>query len=298
MIGYVSAASGDSWTDSGFLQHGQAVMHQIQVDNSATLKLTSTPSSRFTLYAMQVAIAGVENCPSESNVRDMAFYKSKDTIVLPSGQWCIEVYSSQGSGRYQLEYTPDQALPPILQPTVTMEKIASDSSIPYKVSPQTTIISLKSPNVHSFLVSGERIFVEWIVEPLDCTIPAEIPIIMVSTENINQFQSAVCSLDLNAYLFKDCDPRTHQCPPIAFDESSSPYAYIGIPYPQDKTKYYLLVESVEGSGSYTLTTRSYVQDHVPQIEENNKNIADQKIISRTGISMYSISSLSLVRSGR
>ena len=288
IIGYASLASGDPWSDSGFLQRGQAALHQVQVDNSAMFKLTSSPGSRFTLYAMQAETNDDQNCPSETAIRGMALYKSPDSLVLPSGQWCVEVYASQGSGRYYLDYVtsiPDP-IPPTIQPTTPMEPISPDSSIPSKVSSQTVTISPKSPNVHSYLVSGERIFLEWILEPSECTTSVDIPAVMMSAQHLSDLQSAVCSLDLNAYLYKDCDPRSEQCTPIAFDENPSPYAYIGIPYPQDKSKYHLLVKSVEGSGSYTLTSRSYVQDPDPKADEKNNDGTGKNIISGTGNSVY------------
>lgn len=281
-IGYALAASGDPWETSGFLRRGEAAIHQIEVDGSNMLKLTYPLTARFTLYAMQTAIAGVQSCPSETALRGMAFYKSQDSLTLPRGQWCIEVYASKGSGRYYLEYatsTP-KSDPPTIQPTITMAEASADSLIPDKVSPQSGTISPKSSNVHSFLVSGKRIFLEWILEPSDCTTPVALPEVMISTQYLNELQSAVCSLDLNAYLYKDCDPRSEQCTPIAFDEGPSPYAYIGVPYPQDKSKYYLLVKSGEGSGSYTLTSRSYVLGHDPSINENNED---------AGIIIHSIS---------
>ena len=289
IIGYASLASGDPWSDSGFLQRGQAALHQVQVDSSAMFKLTSPPGSRFTLYAMQVETEGVQSCPSETAIRGMALFKSPDSLVLPSGQWCVEVYASQGSGKYYLEYvtpTPDP-IPSTIQPTTPMAPISPASSIPSKVSSQTATISLKSPNVHSYLVSGERTFLEWILEPSDCTTSVDIPEAMMTTQHISDLQSAVCSLDLNAYLYKDCDPRSEQCTPIAFDESSSPYAYIGIPYPQDKSKYYLLAKSVEGAGSYTLTSRSYVQAPDPKANEKNNDVTGTNIKSGDGTSAHS-----------
>ncbi|MDR2856175.1 MAG: hypothetical protein LBV40_08535 [Methanomicrobiales archaeon] len=102
-VGHASAASGVYWTKSYPLQQGQAVIHQVQVDNSALFALTSPPRAQFALYAVQIPIAGAQNCPPEAAIRNMASYISQNTLVLPRGQWCVEVYAAIGSGTYFLE---------------------------------------------------------------------------------------------------------------------------------------------------------------------------------------------------
>ena len=258
ITGYALAASGTAWTKSTFLQQGQGATHQVQVDNFALFDLTSPSGAQFELYAMQVVTAGVQSCPSEAAIRRQASYITKNNFVLPKGQWCIQVYALTGSGTYYLEVSSVSSPGPI-PPAIKPIPIPTVSGNPYKVSAQNAVISPYRSNVHSYLVSGKRTYLEWILEPLDCTTQVDIPVVMVSTEVVDKMQFAVCSLILDAYVYKDCDPRSFQCTPIAFDNSKSPYAYIGIPYPQDKSRYYVLVESVAGSGSYTLTSRSYVE---------------------------------------
>ena len=277
IIGYGSATDEEPWQEAAFMQRGQAAIYQVQVDTSAMVKLSSVPRSNFSLHAMQVTLSGVQHCPSERELRNMALYTSRDFLILPSGQWCIEVYASEGSGRYSLEINERHSLDVSGRYSLdsTSTRDPAISTILYKTTAQTETISPRSPNVHSWLVSGERTFLEWILEPSDCKTQADIPVGMMSMEYLNELQSAACSLVLTAYLYKDCDPRSEECTPIAADESSSPYAYIGISYPQDKSKYHLLVESVEGSGTYTLTSRSYVQDHDNQIDENTSGVVSE-----------------------
>jgi hypothetical protein len=254
------AASGTAWTKSYSLQQGQAVIHQVQVDSFALFDLTSPPGAQFQLYAMQIATAGAQNCPSEAAIRRQASYTSQNNFVLPKGQWCVQVYALRGSGTYYLEASSVSAPSPIPPPINQVPVPPPVSEKPYMISVQNAVITSSRPNVHPYLVSGKRTFLEWILEPSDCTTSIDIPIAMMSTEAVNQMQSAVCSLSLNAYVYKDCDPRSSQCTQVASDESESSYAYIGISYPQDKSRYYVLVQSVNGSGSYTLTSRSYVQN--------------------------------------
>jgi hypothetical protein len=115
LVGHALAASGTYWTKSYPLQQGQAVIHQVQVDNSALFSLTSPPGAQFTLYAVQIPIAGAQNCPSETTIRNIAPHISQGALVLPRGQWCIEVYAFRGSGTYYLEAS--SVIGPI-QPTV------------------------------------------------------------------------------------------------------------------------------------------------------------------------------------
>jgi len=262
VVGCALAASGTAWTKSFSLQQGQAAIHQVQVDNFALFDLTSPRGAQFELYAMQVATAGVQSCPSEAAIRRQASYSTQNNFVLPKGQWCVAVYALQGSGTYHLEassVSSPSPIPPTIKPVPIPTAPSPHPEIPYKVSIHKAVISPSHPNVHPYLVSGERTYLEWILEPSDCTTSIDIPVVMMSTEAVSEMQSAVCSLNLDVYVYKDCDPRSGQCTPIAFDDSPSPYAYVGISYPQNKSRYYVLVRSVEGSGSYTLTSRSYVQ---------------------------------------
>ena len=271
IVGNTLAEPEDSWTESARLQRGDAAIHQVQVDDSASFELISPPGGEFKMYAMQVAIPG--GCPDETALRGMAFYSSGDRFVLPQGQWCVEVHAAKGPGRYRLNIdpspasdTPSTTTVPTVQPTTpqvqpTREESTTDLTEPYKVSVQSGTISPNYPNVHSYLVSGERTFLEWIVEPSDCTNPIEIPVVRLSDQDVNALQSATCSLNLDMYVYKDCDPRSYQCTPVATDESASPYAYIGIADPLNKSRYYVLVQSAEGSGAYTLTSRGYVLNH-------------------------------------
>jgi hypothetical protein len=245
------------------MQQGQAAIHQVQVDSFASFVLTSPPGAQFELYAVQVATAGAQSCPSEAAIRRQASYSSKNSFVLPKGQWCIAVYAFRGSGTYLLEASSVPSpgpMPPVMKPVPIPTAPSPYPESPYKVNVLNARISPSHPNVHPYLVSGKRTFLEWIVEPSDCTTPIDIPVVMMSTAAVNKMQSAVCSLNLDLYVYKDCDPQAGRCTPIALDSSSSPYAYVGIPYPQDKSRYYVLVQSVQGSGSYTLTSRSYVQN--------------------------------------
>ena len=261
IVGCALAASGTAWTKSFPLQQGQAAIHQVQVDNFALFDLTSPPGAQFELYAMQVATAGVQSCPSEAAIRHQASYSTQNNFVLPRGQWCIAVYALRGSGTYLLEASSVSSpgpIPPTTKP-VPIPIPPSPLPEPFKVSVLNAVISPYQPNVHPYLVSGERTFLEWILEPSGCKTPVDIPVVMMSVEAVSEMRSAVCSLSLDLFVYKDCDPRVSQCTPIAFDDSSSPYAYVGISYPQNKSRYYVLVQSVAGSGSYTLTSRSYVQ---------------------------------------
>ena len=112
LVGHASAAAGVYWTKSYPLQQGQAVVHQVQVDNSALFSLTSPPGAQFALYAIQIQRAGAQYCPPEAAIRSMASYVSPRSLVLPRGQWCIAVYAGMGSGTYFLEASSIGQIPP------------------------------------------------------------------------------------------------------------------------------------------------------------------------------------------
>ena len=299
IVGCALAASEEPWTRSAHLQRGQADIHQIQVDDSASFKLKSPPGGQYRLYAMQVAIAG--GCPGDAALRGMSSYRTGDSLVLPQGQWCIEVHAEKGSGRYYLDFTPISGtqqptatptpIPTIkdISPTPSPVQSVADPEEPYKVSVQSGTISPNYPNVHSYLVSGERTLLEWILEPSDCTNPIDIPVVRMSGQDISALQSAVCPLDLDIYVYQDCDPRSYQCTPVVVDESFSPYAYVAISKPQNKSRYYVQVQSDEGSGTYTLTSRGYVQnpDQPVALMAQNENTPNNSIQS-TSIQINSV----------
>jgi len=282
-IGSVSAGSGTAWTKSFFLQQGQGAIHQVQVDNFALFVLTSPPGAQFELYALQVATPGAQSCPPVGVIRQQASYRNQNSFVLPRGQWCVQVYAWRGSGTYFLEATSVSSpgpMPPTIRPTSfpttfpvkptfttkpttlrpsPLPTVQPKPSEPYKVSVQSAQIAALRSNVHPYLVSGERTFLEWIAEPTGCKTPIDIPVVMMSAESVKSMQSAVCSLNLNMYVYKDCDPKVLQsCKPIAYDDSPGPYAYVGISFPQDKSRYFVMIQGVSGSGTYTLTSRSFV----------------------------------------
>ena len=268
-IAYASGASGVAWTKSYNLQQGQATIHQTQVDGYAEFTLLSPPRAQFELYATQIAAAGAQNCPSEAIIRKRASYRSNTAFTLPQGQWCIEVYAMAGSGTYTLYAAtapnpgplPPAPISPVPIPPVP--SIPPESETPYKVSTQTGTLSEGQFMVHPYLVSGQRTYLEWIVEPMGCRDPPEIPIVMMSAADGLRMQSVICPVSLNMYVYKGCNPQYNTCTPIASDVSDSSYAYAGVSYPQNKSRYYVVIESVAGSGSYSLTSRSYIHQDSP-----------------------------------
>jgi hypothetical protein len=262
-IACASAASGVTWTKSYNLQQGQAVIHQTQVDGYAEFTLVSPPRAQFELYATQIASAGAQSCPSEVLIRKQASYRSNTAFILPQGQWCIEVYAMAGSGTYTL-YAAAAPGPGPLPPTpIPVPSISPKPETPYKVSNQIGALSEGGFMVHQYLVSSQRTYLEWIVEPMGCLNPPEIPTVMMSEADGLRMHAVICPLSLDMYVYKDCDPRHSTCTPIASDTSGSSYAYVGISYPQDKSRYYVMIKGVTGSGSYSLTSRSYIYQNSP-----------------------------------
>ena len=167
-VGHALAASGVYWTKSYPLQQGQAVIHQVQVDNNALFDLHSPPGAQFALYALQIAAPGAQNCPPEAVIRSMATYISQDAFVLPRGQWCIAVYASLGSGTYYLEASsvPGLAPGPIQPPTLppTQKPIPM---IPGPVKPAPTII----PNPFKPSIQTQSPSVPGPIKPVQTIIP-------------------------------------------------------------------------------------------------------------------------------
>jgi len=121
--------------------------------------------------------------------------------------------------------------------------------------------------IYPFAVSGERIYLEWILFSTDC-----------ASDDTSVKDDAdgflPCVARYNLYVYHDCDPSVIDCPPL-FSSIGNANAYIGISSPQNGSIYYAEVEALLGSGSYRLITRSYTNETpIITTEEDNKDIEE------------------------
>lgn len=66
-----------------------------------------------------------------------------------------------------------------------------------------------------------------------------------------------CDGDFSLYIYKDCDPRISNCKSTKADTTGGSQKHVSIANPKTGSKYYALIYVKNGSGSFTLTAKSY-----------------------------------------
>ena len=266
------ASSGVTWTKSYYLSQGQGVMSEIQMDCGAQLILQSPYGSNYDIYAMR-NYGGVGSCPSNSYI--MTHYDKITTsngrtsyIYLEPGLWCVLVQARYGSGNYVLTASSECSNPPAPQNPCYGDPCCGDPCCggpmlwrnmpailqPYKTSSRTGYLNAGQSQTYGYQIGGERTYIEWIL-----TGPCgnEIPIVMMSADQVSSMRRSYCGPDFDLYIYKDCNPRYSRCSANYADIKTGSDAYVGVQYPSTGSIYYAQVYAKSGSGSYTLTCRSY-----------------------------------------
>jgi hypothetical protein len=120
--------------------------------------------------------------------------------------------------------------------------------------------------VYTYQIGGGRTAIEWFAQPSNCN-AFEPPIMMSSPDSIRSMRQVIpsCNLNLDMYVYMNCDPRFSRCTALFADTSSGSGAYIGIPFPQVGAKYYVQVHAKQGFGPFRVIARSYVDNDTPII---------------------------------
>jgi len=121
--------------------------------------------------------------------------------------------------------------------------------------------------VYTYGIGGGRTAIEWYVQPTGCNAYEPPIVMMAASSTISSMRQPYpsCNVDLDLYVYKNCDPRFSRCNALYADTSSGSGAYVGIPYPEIGAKYYTQVYAKRGSAPFRLIARSYTENDTPII---------------------------------
>ena len=269
------AAANNFGSGTVYLYQGQAHMYTVTANPSAQIYMTPPAGANFDLYALQCQGSYGCTCPTASHVMQYATYSSRngvgmqEMLNLPFGTWCVVVFARSGSGAYSISELVGPSpvptyVPPAPMPTVPVIPPAGQDL--YKQDIQYGNAVQRQSTVYTYQIGGGRTAIEWYAQPTSCN-AYEPPVIMASAESINNMRRPFpsCNVDLDLYVYKNCDPRYSRCTALYADTSTGSGAYVGIPYPEVGAKYYVQVYAKSGSGPFRLTARSYTATETPII---------------------------------
>lgn len=276
-VSTASAGSQVSWTKSGLLYSGQGIVHQIQIDCSNQLVLHAPVGTVFDLYAMKNDNP-FSSCQGVSYIithHDRASIGKGgiSSLTLEPGTWCVTVYASKGSGQYQLEGSSTCPVPPYPHWDSCFDNVCCDGLCqpncnPFKTDEKTGYLYQGQSRTFGYYIPAQRSYVEWILTgPCGSQI---IPVSMMSAGDIQTMRTRFCGPDFDLYIYKQEKSRNWGWYADYADTGSGSDGYVGISYPETGATYYAQVYAKQGSGSYTLTCRSYTcQDEVVMMMKQN-----------------------------
>lgn len=262
------AASNNFGSGTAFLHQGQTHIYTVTTDSSSQSQIIMTPPSgaNFDLFAMQRDPRLM--CPSASEVMQFATFSSRngiglqESITLSQGTWCVVVFAQSGSGTYRIfENRVPLPIPtvPIVTPTIPPASpglFREDIQFGNAVHGQST--------VYVYQIGGGRTAIEWFAQPTNCN-AFQPPIVMSNPASISSMRQILpaCNLNLDMYVYMNCDPRFSRCTALYADTSLGSGAYVGIPFPVVGAKYYVQVHAKQGSGPFRVIARSYTDNDTP-----------------------------------
>lgn len=121
--------------------------------------------------------------------------------------------------------------------------------------------------MYTYQIAGGRTAIEWYAQPTRCNAYEPPIIMMAASDSITSMRQIYpsCGVDLDLYVYKNCNPLYSRCNAIYADTSSGSGAYVAIPYPEIGAKYYVQVYAKQGSAPFRLIARSYVENEAPII---------------------------------
>ena len=283
-----ASAANNFGSGSAYLYQGQAQMYTVNVDTYSQIYMASPVGANFDLYALQCqgSYHGCK-CPTAAYVMQHPTFVSRngggkqEVLNLPRGTWCIAVYAKSGSGVYSIsEVFGSKPTPTKVQPTptkvqpkpTTAKPVPPAKPIPpvdpglYKQDIQYGNAAQGKSTVYTYQIGGGRTAIEWYAQPTSCN-AYEPPVIMAASSSISNMRQHYpsCNVDLDLYVYKNCDPRYSRCKALYADTSSGSGAYVGIPYPEIGAKYYVQVYAKRGAAPFRVIARSYAENDAPII---------------------------------
>jgi len=277
-----ASATNNFGSGSAYLHQGQAQVYTVNVDSYAQIYMTPPPGANFDLYTTQCQGSSYGcKCPTAAYVMQYATYVSRngvgkqEVLNLPRGTWCIAVFAQSGSGAYSIsEVFGPKPTPTKVQPTPTKVQPVPPTAKPvpptnpglYKQDIQSGNAVQGRSTVYSYMIGGGRTAIEWYVQPASCN-AYEPPVIMAASSSISSMRQPYpsCNVDLDLYVYKNCDPRTSRCNALYADTSSGSGAYVAIPNPEIGAKYFAQVYAKRGSAPFRIISRSYTEKDAPII---------------------------------
>ncbi|MDR2854883.1 MAG: hypothetical protein LBV40_01835 [Methanomicrobiales archaeon] len=269
-----ASATNNFGSGTAYLYQGQAQVYTVSIDSYAQIYMTPPAGANFDLYALQCqgSYHGC-SCPTSSYVMQYATYVSRngvgtqDVLNLPRGTWCIAVFAKLGSGSYSISEVsslkPNPTKVPTRVPTAAPPVQPSNPGL-YKQDIQYGNAIQGKSTVYTYQIGGGRTAIEWYAQPTSCN-AYEPPVIMAASSSISSMRQPYpsCNVDLDLYVYKNCDPRYSRCKALYADTSSGSGAYVGIPYPEIGAKFYVQVYAKRGAAPFRVIARSYTENEAP-----------------------------------
>ena len=129
---------------------------------------------------------------------------------------------------------------------------------PYRTARYHGYLSAGQYRVYGFRIGGERSYIEWILDG-GCGYQ-EPPVMMgMGTDQVYSWRQTSCGADFDIYVYQNRYPCS-SCRADRWDTSRSSNAYVGWDSPCQGCYYSVVVYCRSGSGSYDLTSNSYVNN--------------------------------------
>jgi len=260
------AASNNFGSGSAFLHQGQTHIFTVTVDSSSQIVMTPPAGTNFDLFAVQCQSARC-TCPTASHVMQFPTFSSRNGIgmqesfTLPRGTWCVVVFAQFGSGTYTIFENRIPMPMPTVNPTIPPVGPGL-----HRQDIQFGNLAPGQSSVFVYQIGGGRTAIEWFAQPTNCN-AFEPPIVMSSPDSIRAMRQVLpaCNLNLHMFVYENCDPRFSRCTARFADTSLGSGAYVGIPFPNIGSKYYVQIHARQGSGPFRLIARSYTDTNTPII---------------------------------
>lgn len=267
-----ASAANNFGSGSAYLYQGQTQLYTVTVDSYAQIYMMPPAGANFDLYALQCQASSRGcTCPTSSYVMQYATYVSRngpgiqEVLNLPRGTWCVVVFAQSKNGVFSIsEVFGPKPTPTKVPPHPTVPPVSPSNPGLYKQDIQYGNAAQGKSTVYSYQIGGGRTAIEWYVQPTSCN-AYEPPTIMAASSSISSMRQVYpsCNVDLDLYVYKNCDPRYSRCNALYADTSSGSGAYVGVPYPEIGAKFYVQVYAKRGAAPFRVIARSYTENEAP-----------------------------------
>jgi len=262
-------ASNNFGSGAHYLYQGQTHIYTVNVDYfTSQVFMTPPTGTNFDLFAIQCPSFRGCVCPTASYVMQYPTFSSRngvgmqEVLTLTPGTWCVVVFAQSGNG----VYTIFESSAPTPMPIPTVQPIPPVNPGLHRQDIQFGNAVQGQSTVYTYQIGGGRTAIEWYAQPTNCN-AYEPPIVMASRDSISSMRQSFpsCNLNLDMYIYKNCDPRYSRCTALYADTSFGSGAYVAIPYPEVGAKYYVQIHAKQGFGPFRVIARSYTSNDAPII---------------------------------